>query len=111
MKHTKSIFPHIVDSTMLSAFKSCPQQMYYRYIEHWKSQYLSIDLLAGGAFASALETTREAFYLHGEDSEDAIAKGCIKLLVEYGENDPVVDRKSTRLNSSHLKLSRMPSSA
>ena len=95
MKHTKPMFPHIVDSTMLSAFKSCPQQMYYRYIEHWKSQYLSIDLLAGGAFASALETTREAFYLHGEDSEDAIAKGCIKLLVEYGENDPVTDTPKT----------------
>ena len=27
------------------------------------------------------------------------------------ECNPMIDRKSTRLNSSHLKLSRMPSSA
>ena len=30
--------------------------------------------------------------------------------IEYSKEDSV-DRKSTRLNSSHLKLSRMPSSA
>ena len=29
----------------------------------------------------------------------------------YGMVQPARDRKSTRLNSSHLKLSRMPSSA
>ena len=29
----------------------------------------------------------------------------------YGMQTLLVDRKSTRLNSSHLKLSRMPSSA
>ena len=31
--------------------------------------------------------------------------------VENGRVSAKVDRKSTRLNSSHLKLSRMPSSA
>ena len=32
--------------------------------------------------------------------------------VAYGqEKEDWIDRKSTRLNSSHLKLSRMPSSA
>ena len=33
------------------------------------------------------------------------------LLLESGEVLPNVDRKSTRLNSSHIPLSRMPSSA
>ena len=32
-------------------------------------------------------------------------------LKEFAEEKRVEDRKSTRLNSSHLKLSRMPSSA
>ena len=34
-----------------------------------------------------------------------------KSRLELGLSIPEVDRKSTRLNSSHLKLSRMPSSA
>ena len=33
------------------------------------------------------------------------------LWVEHPMYSQVIDRKSTRLNSSHLKLSRMPSSA
>ena len=35
--------------------------------------------------------------------------GAISAMVVAGENR--IDRKSTRLNSSHLRLSRMPSSA
>ena len=39
----------------------------------------------------------------------------LKKVLDIIKDDPerrfVVDRKSTRLNSSHLKLSRMPSSA
>ena len=35
----------------------------------------------------------------------------VKLHVRGKQKRPVRDRKSTRLNSSHLKLSRMPSSA
>ena len=33
------------------------------------------------------------------------------LWAPIGNGWPLIDRKSTRLNSSHLKLSRMPSSA
>ena len=31
--------------------------------------------------------------------------------IVHGSNDRLIDRKSTRLNSSHIPLSRMPSSA
>ena len=46
----------------------------------------------------------------------AVAFGLIKgaVQINFSEiflKDNRVDRKSTRLNSSHLKLSRMPSSA
>ena len=34
-----------------------------------------------------------------------------KKLVTFGVTEPFIDRKSTRLNSSHERLSRMPSSA
>ena len=38
-------------------------------------------------------------------------KPWIKSIKETGFKGDVVDRKSTRLNSSHIPLSRMPSSA
>ena len=34
-----------------------------------------------------------------------------QFILDHAEEPAVADRKSTRLNSSHLKLSRMPSSA
>ena len=37
--------------------------------------------------------------------------GYVKFLPEWAPVNLALDRKSTRLNSSHLKLSRMPSSA
>ena len=40
-----------------------------------------------------------------------IAGGYLTIENKGSAPDRLVDRKSTRLNSSHLKLSRMPSSA
>ena len=46
------------------------------------------------------------------DSEKALSPAVQAALEErYGLNEPVPDRKSTRLNSSHEIPSRMPSSA
>ena len=45
---------------------------------------------------------------------DRTATGDLRILcagLMAGMSSPARDRKSTRLNSSHLKLSRMPSSA
>ena len=51
-----------------------------------------------------------------EDPEEPIhahvdARGLDQLLVEWVDLDAALDRKSTRLNSSHTSVSRMPSSA
>ena len=48
-----------------------------------------------------------------EEILDSIAKMSVMDLVDLVKlmEDKFGDRKSTRLNSSHLKLSRMPSSA
>ena len=43
--------------------------------------------------------------------ETKTAKDANGYNYEYVENDPSGDRKSTRLNSSHIATSRMPSSA
>ena len=45
-------------------------------------------------------------------SLNATGNSVTSLIVDFdAKTDPNKDRKSTRLNSSHLKLSRMPSSA
>ena len=55
-----------------------------------------------------------ATYIHGFDDPDIIAgQGTIglEILEDIPDVDAIIDRKSTRLNSSHGGISRMPSSA
>ena len=49
--------------------------------------------------------------LTGAVSSQSVTEEFEGTLVTVGYRDWETDRKSTRLNSSHLKLSRMPSSA
>lgn len=58
----RPMFPHAVDSTMLSAFRSCPQKMFRSYVEHWKPKDESVHLVAGAAFAKGIEAARKAFF-------------------------------------------------
>ena len=44
-------------------------------------------------------------------NEAAALRELLPRLRAQRPDDEILDRKSTRLNSSHLKLSRMPSSA
>lgn len=83
----RPMFPHTVDSTMLSAFRSCPQKMFRTYVEHWKPKADSVHLVAGGAFAKGIEVARKAFY-EGEckgDADMAVAAGCRALMEAYGD--------------------------
>ena len=59
---TRPMFPHTIDSTMLAAFRSCPQKMFRTYIQHWKPQTESVHLVAGGAFAKGIEVARKAYF-------------------------------------------------
>lgn len=58
----RPMFPHTIDSTMLAAFRSCPQKMFRQYVQHWKPQAESVHLVAGSAFAKGLEAARRAFF-------------------------------------------------
>jgi hypothetical protein len=83
----RPLFPHTVDSTILSAFRSCPQKFFRQYIEHWKPVQQSVHLVAGGAFASAIEVARTAFYVEGRSPADAEAAGLSALIAHYGDFD------------------------
>src|ERR1051326_4909571 len=50
-------------------------------------------------------------YVAREDGIPSLAAELVQLKVDVLVLGPLPDRKSTRLNSSHIPLSRMPSSA
>jgi hypothetical protein len=78
-------FPPTIDSTILAAFRSCPQKAFRSYFEHWKPASESVHLVAGGAFAKGLEIARRAFYEQGATTEEAEAAGLTALIKEYGD--------------------------
>lgn len=78
-------FPQIFDSSMLAAFKSCPELFRKTYIENWKPKELSVHLHAGASFARGLEVARRAFYEQGKNAEDAIAEGLGALITAYSD--------------------------
>ena len=55
----------------------------------------------------------ELIEIHAQSSSLRLAKESVQreLIDLYAGNEEILDRKSTRLNSSHIPLSRMPSSA
>jgi hypothetical protein len=82
---TRPMFPHTVDSTILSAFRSCPQKFYRQYVQHWKAKTTSVHLIAGGAFAKGIEDARHAYYVNGASPEEAEAAGLSGLITHYGD--------------------------
>jgi len=80
----RPMFPHTVDSTMMSAFRSCPQKAFRQYVQHWKPIAQSVHLVAGGAFASGVEASRNSFYVLGESAENSQGAGLEALIRHYG---------------------------
>jgi hypothetical protein len=81
----RPMFPHAIDSTMLEAFRSCPQKMFRHYVEHWKPKAESVHLVAGGAFAKGIEVARWAYFDRGADEYEAQAAGVAALVQAYGD--------------------------
>jgi len=82
---TRPAFPEVIDSTIIGAFRSCPQKAYREFIEHWKPRDQSVHLHAGAAYAHGLEKARVAFYVDGKNPTDAVAIGLKALLEAYGD--------------------------
>lgn len=87
----RPMFPHTVDSTILSSFRSCRQKAMLQYVEHWKPLAQSVHLVAGGAFASGIEAARNAFYVEGRSADEAEGAGLAALVKHYGDFDCPAD--------------------
>lgn len=85
VRYTADHFPTVIDSTMLSSFRACPQQFFRQYVQHWKPVNESVHLVAGGAFAKGLEVARRRYYEQGADAETAMADGLLALFHAYGD--------------------------
>jgi hypothetical protein len=77
-------FPTTLDSTLMAAFKSCPQKANLEFIQHWKLRDQSVHLHAGAAYASGMEAARSAYYIDQHSADDSVAIGLQALLTAYG---------------------------
>jgi hypothetical protein len=82
---TAITFPEVWDSSMLAAFKACPQLCFKTYFANWKSKAEKIDLHAGKVHAIGLEYARRAFFEEGVGAEDAEALGLREMLKAWGD--------------------------
>lgn len=82
---TRPMFPPVIDSTMLAAFRACPAKMFHSYVEHWKPQTESVHLVAGKAFARGVEVGREAFYVQGLPVQECESLALGALIEAYGD--------------------------
>lgn len=102
---TRPMFPHTFDSTMLAAFRSCPQKFFRSYVEHWKPKSESVHLVAGGAFAKGIEVARKAFFEQSLPREEAEGHGLTALMAAYGDFEcPADSAKSLERTAGALEF-------
>jgi hypothetical protein len=104
-------FPSVLDSTIIAAFRSCPQKANLEFIEHWKPRTPSVHLHAGAAYAAGLEAMRVAYYVHGAPPEEALESGLSALMSAYGDFEcPPDSAKSLERTAGALEFyaSRYP---
>lgn len=82
---TRPAFPSVIDNSLMSAFRSCPQKAFREYFQHYKPRSPSVHLHAGAAFARGLEVAREEFYANGKAESESIELGLYALLKAYGD--------------------------
>lgn len=107
-------FPTVLDSTIIAAFRSCPQKAFLEYVQHYKPASPSVHLHAGGAYAHGLETARTAFYIENQPHDDCVALGVQRLLEFYGDFEcPEDSAKSASRTAGALEFyfSRYPMDA
>lgn len=79
------ILPSYIDSTMISAFRSCPRKFYNEFVLGLRPSGISIDLHAGGAFAHALEVVRKEVFINDRSLADALTRASAAFEIYWGD--------------------------
>ncbi len=87
-------FPEYVDSTMRASFVGCPRKFYSEYMLNRRvgDGQNSIHLIAGKAFATGVEETKQAFYRDNHTAEEALIIGTRALIGSYREPERFSDQ-------------------
>lgn len=80
----KPPLPLHIDSTMVTCFRSCPQKFWQEFVLGLRPPSISIDLHAGGCFATGLEATYKALYVEKLSLEKALEKGLGAYVAAWG---------------------------
>lgn len=79
------ILPGYMDSTMMSAFRSCPRKFYNEFVLGLRPSGISVDLHAGGAFAHALEVVRKEIHLNARTLDEALIRANAAFEIYWGD--------------------------
>lgn len=82
------IFPKLpehIDSTMRSCFVQCPQKFFLEFCHGFRPPGISIDLHAGGCFASAVEETYKNIHITKRPLGEALLRGQARFFTEWGD--------------------------
>jgi hypothetical protein len=80
--------PLYLDSTMLSAFRSCPQKFYLEFVRGLRGEGTSIDLHCGSCVAHCFETVYNAIHIDGLSAEKAMQLGMVQFDLDWGDVEP-----------------------
>ena len=90
------ILPALLDSTMLTAFRSCPRKFYHEFVLGLRPQGTSVDLHAGGCFATALEVVYKEIWENSRALPDALLRAHAAFMIAWGDFIPIKDTPKTR---------------
>lgn len=82
---TKPNLPLNIDSTMIAAFRSCPQKFWLEFCHGFRPQQPSIDLHAGACFAHGVEAVYRAIHEEHLGTNMALDKGHAAFLIAWGD--------------------------
>lgn len=77
--------PLYIDSTMISCFRSCPQKFLLEFVRGLRPPGVSIDLHAGGCFATAIEETSKAIHIGNKSLTEALEIGHGHFAIAWGQ--------------------------
>ena len=84
-----AVYPDLplhIDSTMMAAFRSCPQKFFREFIEGYRPKGgKSIDLHAGGCFAAAVEEVYTQVHVNKKNLNDALTVAQARFDLEWGD--------------------------
>ena len=82
---TSLSLPTYIDSTMMSTFRQCPRKFFTEFCLNLRPARLSIDLHAGGCFASAIENLYRHYYTEKCGFDTALARTHGEFMDQWGD--------------------------